>query len=60
MSFTVISTLFNYYAMRRGTMVVGANASSIGDDMRALPRVIGGFVSVLPLWIWRSLRMREA
>jgi hypothetical protein len=60
LSFTVVSTLFNCYAMRRGTMVVGANAGSIGDDMRALPRVIGGFVSVLPLWLWRSLRMREA
>jgi hypothetical protein len=60
MSFTVVSTLFNFYAMRRGTMVVGKNAVSIGADMRALPRVIGGFLAVLPLWAWRSLRSREA
>lgn len=60
MVFTVFSTLFNFYAMRRGTMVVGRNAGSIGADMRALPRVIGGFLAVLPLWIWRALRMREA
>jgi len=60
MSFTVVSTLFNFYAMRRGTMVVGKDAVSIGADMRALPRVIGGFLAVVPLWAWRSLRSREA
>lgn len=59
-SFTVISTLFNFYAMRRGALVVGRNARSIGADMRALPRMIGGFLSVLPLWAWRSLGSREA
>ena len=56
MSFTVISTLFNFYAMRRGTMVVGKNSPSLAADMRAMPRVIAGFLSVLPLWAWRSLR----
>lgn len=60
MSFTVISTLFNVYAMRRGTMVVGKNAASIGQDMRAMPRVIGGFLAVIPLWVMRSFRGSEA
>jgi len=55
-TFTVFSTLFNLYAMRRGTMVVGRNAPSIGADLRAMPRVIGGFLAALPLWTWRSLR----
>lgn len=58
--FTIFSTLFNLYAMRRGTMVVGKGSRSFGDDMKALPGVIGGFLSVLPLWAWRSLRSREA
>lgn len=56
MSFTVVSTLFNFYAMRRGTMTVGRNAASIGDDLRALPRVIAGFLCAGPLWAWRVLR----
>jgi hypothetical protein len=56
MLFTVISTLFNFYAMRRGTMVVGENAASIGSDLRAMPRVIAGFVSAGPLWAWRAIR----
>jgi len=38
MSFTVISTLFNFCAMRRGTMVVGENCRTLGQDMKAMPR----------------------
>ncbi len=56
MTFTVFSTLFNFYAMRRGAMVVGENAASIGDDLRAMPRMIAGFVSAGPLWAWRAIR----
>jgi hypothetical protein len=55
-SFTVISTLFNFYAMRRGTLVVGENATSFAADLRAMPRTIAGFVGAGPLWLWRSLR----
>jgi len=60
MSFTVVSTLFNFYAMRRGTMVVGGNSATFGQDMRALPRVIGAFLAVIPMWVARSLRSSEA
>lgn len=56
MSFTIISTLFNFYAMRRGALAVGRNTPSMLDDLRAMPRIIGGFLAVLPLWIWRSLQ----
>ncbi len=57
---TAVSTLFNAYAMRRGTMVVGRHSPSLADDMRAMPRVIAGFAAAIPLWAWRSLRGREA
>ena len=60
LTFTVFSTLFNFYAMRRGTMVVGENSASVIDDLRALPRVIAGFLAVVPLWAWRSLRSLDA
>jgi hypothetical protein len=60
MTFTVFSTLFNFYAMRRGTMVVGENSASAMEDIRALPRIIGGFLAVVPLWAWRSVRSRTA
>jgi hypothetical protein len=60
MTFTVFSTLFNFYAMRRGAMVVGRNSASALEDLRALPRIIGGFLAVVPLWAWRSLRSLAA
>jgi hypothetical protein len=60
MIFTVISTLFNFYAMRRGTMTVGKGCPTIGEDMRAMPRVIGGFLAVIPVWVVRTLRGGEA
>jgi hypothetical protein len=56
LSFTVVSTLFNFYAMRRGSMVVGDRGASISEDLRGLPRVIAGFLAVVPLWTWRRLR----
>jgi hypothetical protein len=40
--------------MRRGIMVVGENAASVADDLRALPRVIAGFVAAAPVWAWRQ------
>ncbi len=54
--FTNISTLFNLYIMRRGTLVVGREGKSFGQDMRSIPRLIAGFVAAGPLWIWRSMR----
>jgi hypothetical protein len=59
MSFTVVSTLFNFYAMRRGAMTVGPDCASLSDDMRAMPRILGGFVAAVPIWILRSLRRSE-
>lgn len=54
--FTVISTLFNVYAMRRGAMVVGAGTQSFAADMKCMPRVIGGFLAAVPRLVVRSLR----
>lgn len=56
MIFTMFSTLFNLYMMRRGTMLVGRGAPSLRADLRAMPRMIGGFLAALPLWTWRTLR----
>jgi hypothetical protein len=54
--FTVVSTLFNWYAMKRGAMVVGADAQTLGRDMMAMPSIIGSFVAGPPLFVWRQLR----
>jgi hypothetical protein len=55
-AFTEIATLFNLYAMRRGALVVGAEAPSIGADLRQVPMLIAGFIAAGPLLILRRVR----
>jgi hypothetical protein len=50
--FTILSTLFNLYAMRRGVLISGREGSSLAADFRALPGVMFGFLTAAP----RSLR----
>jgi len=42
--FTILSTLFNLYAMQRGALVVGAEALPLSADLRRMPELIGGFL----------------
>jgi hypothetical protein len=41
---SAISALFNWYAMRRGALLVGGEGGSFGSDIRRLPRLIFSFV----------------
>ncbi len=50
--FTVISTLFNLYAMRRGALLVSTGGASLREDMRRMPGLIVDFVLVLPRQLW--------
>ena len=54
--FTIISTLFNWYAMRKGSLIVGSGAKSVGKDMQSIPRLIAEFVAAGPLALWRLMR----
>jgi hypothetical protein len=52
-AFSVVSSAFNLYAMRRGVLIVGDNDSaSLRRDLRRLPALIGGFI-LAPLTAWR-------
>lgn len=46
-----ISSLFNWYAMRRGALLVGSEGRSFGSDLRRLPGLIVSFIAMLPRWI---------
>lgn len=48
---SALSTLFNWYAMQRGALMVGAGTSTLLDDMRQLPRLIAGFLLQPLRWI---------
>lgn len=43
-AFSVLSTAFNLFAMRRGTLVVGAGRRTMRDDLLAMPALIRDFV----------------
>lgn len=45
---SAISGLFNWYAMRRGTLLVGGEGGSFGGDIRRLPRLLFEFLTDLP------------
>jgi hypothetical protein len=51
--FTAVSTLFNWYAMNKGAMVVGSDGQTLARDMLAMPRIIGCFLAEIPLFFWR-------
>ncbi len=51
-----ISALFNWYAMRRGTLLVGGGAGGFGGDLRRLPRLLFGFFAILPRKLVRKSR----
>ncbi|MGB8014030.1 MAG: hypothetical protein WCF68_20615 [Terriglobales bacterium] len=55
---SAISALFNWYAMRRGTLLVGREAGGFGGDLLRLPRLLLGFFAVLPRKLARKLQSR--
>jgi len=51
--FTTLSSLFNWFAMRRGSFIVGDGRRSLGHDLAALPRLLFDFVLLLP---WQAMK----
>jgi hypothetical protein len=47
--FTVVSTAFNLFAMRRGALIVGEGSSSLWNDLTRLPALLAAF-----FFSWRS------
>lgn len=52
-SLSMVSAVFNLFAMQRGAFIVGAERQSLIDDFRQLPRIIYDFVTFLPRTIWQ-------
>jgi hypothetical protein len=44
-AFTMLSTAFNLFAMRRGALVVGDATATLADDLRAMPGLVVMFVA---------------
>jgi hypothetical protein len=50
--FTFFSVLFNFYIMRRGFLLVGADRKTFLQDMAALPRLLAEFFLGAPRGLW--------
>ena len=50
---TAFSTLFNFYVMRRGVLIVGSGRHSLGRDLLHLPRLVVDFVTWVPRYVIR-------
>jgi succinate dehydrogenase hydrophobic anchor subunit len=58
-AFTVLSTLFNLYAMRHGVLLVDdAEKKSLARDFAMMPRVVAGFIAFGPVLVWRAARRK--
>jgi hypothetical protein len=49
------SSLFNWYAMKQGTLLVGEERSSFSTDLRKLPVLLGRFFLLGPRWLGRRM-----
>lgn len=56
---SAVSALFNWYAMRRGALLVGGEGGGFGGDLRRLPRLLFGFLAVLPRKLARYMKNRS-
>jgi hypothetical protein len=54
-TFSVLSILFNSYAMRRGVLITGREGESLGRDFLQMPRMIAGFIAAGPQALWRRI-----
>ena len=50
---SALSSLFNWYAMSQGTLLVGGERSSFSLDLRRLPGILGQFLLLVPRWLGR-------
>jgi hypothetical protein len=51
---SILSTLFNWYIMRRNTLLVGPEGRRFSSDLARLPRLLLNFITALPRrWLER-------
>lgn len=55
---SALSSLFNLYAMRRGTLLVGGEGASFGGDLRRLPLLLLRFLAFLPCRLAATAKQR--
>jgi hypothetical protein len=57
--FTALSSVFNFYAMRRGALVVGEGRRSLLSDLRSMPALVLDFILFVPRQIRCTLAAKS-
>jgi hypothetical protein len=52
---SVLSSLFNWYVMRRGTFLVGNERSSFVRDLKRFPLLLWRFLLLAPRWLMHRI-----
>jgi hypothetical protein len=55
-SLSLLSSLFNWYLMSRGSLLVGVPGGSFAADLKRLPLMLIDFISWVPRYCYRLLR----
>ncbi|GAC1398773.1 MAG: hypothetical protein NVSMB56_13710 [Pyrinomonadaceae bacterium] len=55
-AFTILASVFNLFAMRRGALIVGDERLSLFDDLRQMPFIVFEFITIVPLTLWRLIK----
>jgi hypothetical protein len=59
-TFSIISAIFNLFAMRRNALLVkDARAQSLGQDLAQMPKIVGEFILFPFIWLWQRSRSRS-
>jgi hypothetical protein len=56
LAFSALSSVFSWYVMRRGTLLIGREGNSLWADLKSIPMLVVGFVLEPPVWAWRFTR----
>jgi hypothetical protein len=52
---SILSSLFNWYAMKQGTLLVGSERSSLGTDLKRFPILLWRFLLLGPRWFMQRM-----
>lgn len=56
---SIISMIFNLFAMRRGTLLVkDENQQSLWQDIKQFPAIIAEFIAYPFIWLWRKTKKK--
>ncbi len=59
-SFSIVSAVFNLFAMRRDALLVKDDrAQSLGKDLAQMPKIVGEFMFYPLIWLWKRNKKRS-